>query len=196
MNEHPIDYYNQHAESFFQDTISVAMTALYEPFLKLLTDNPHILDAGCGSGRDSLYFLQNGYKVTAIDASEELSKLASKLIKQSVLNISFQEMVFENEFNGICASASLLHISRNEIDEVLIKIATSLKQYGILYASFKYHTEEYAKEGRYFNCYDENSINKLFANNQELNLLKSWISNESRINRTNELWLNCLIKKC
>jgi SAM-dependent methyltransferase len=46
---------------------------VYEPFLTLLPDNSHILDAGCGSGRDSLYFLQNGYKVKA-------SKLISKKV--------------------------------------------------------------------------------------------------------------------
>jgi 2-polyprenyl-3-methyl-5-hydroxy-6-metoxy-1,4-benzoquinol methylase len=100
-----IDYYNENAESFFSDTISVDMTALYEPFLNLLPENAHILDAGCGSGRDSLYFLRNGYKVTAIDASEKLSELASKLLKQTVLNIGFQEMEIENEFDGIWASA-------------------------------------------------------------------------------------------
>ena len=114
-----IDYYNQDAESFFRGTIDIDMTALYEPFLKLLPDNAYILDAGCGSGRDSLYFLQNGYSVTPLDASEELSKLASKLIKQTVSNISFQEIEFENEFDGIWASASLLHILRVDMKDVL-----------------------------------------------------------------------------
>jgi SAM-dependent methyltransferase len=60
--------------------------------------------SGCGSGRDSLYFLNKGYRVTAIDASKELSKLDSKLIKQPVLNISYQEIDFENEFDRIAFS--------------------------------------------------------------------------------------------
>ena len=189
-----IDYYNQNAESFFSETIGVDMSALYEPFLKLLPSNAHILDAGCGSGRDSLYFLQNGYKVTAIDASEELSNLASKLIKQPVLNIRFQEMEFENEFDGIWASASLLHIPRTEIDDVFNRITKALKQYGILYASFKYGTEEYEKGGRYFNCYDESSITDFLITYERLELLKCWRSNDTRIFRTQEIWTNCLIK--
>ena len=167
-----IDYYNQNAESFFSDTIDVDMTALYEPFLKFLPDKAHILDAGCGSGRDSLYFLQNGYTVTAIDASEELSKLASKLIKQTVVNISFQEMEFENDFDGIWASASLVHIPRIEIKDVLNRIAKALKQYGILYASFKYGDEEYEKGGRYFNSYNENSISQLINNFIDLQIIE------------------------
>src|SRR5687768_2348818 len=122
-----IDYYNKNAEQFYNETIDVDMTALYKPFLEHLPDKAHILDAGCGSGRDSLYFLQNGYRVTAIDASIKLSKMASKLIKQSVLNITFQEMNFKNEFDGIWASASLLHISRRQINDVLIQMAKALK---------------------------------------------------------------------
>ena len=190
-----IDYYNQNAEAFFKDSISIDMSALYEPFLKLLPSNAHILDAGCGSGRDSLHFLQKGYKLTAIDASEELSKPASKLIKQPVLNVSFQELEFENEFDGIWASASLLHISKAGINKVLAQMSKALKQYGILYASFKYGTEEYEKDDRYFNCYNESSIIETLGNNYKLELLKNWISNDCRVGRTHELWLNCLVKK-
>jgi hypothetical protein len=121
-------------------------------------------------------------------------KIASKLIKQTVLNIKFQEMEFEYEFDGIWASASLLHIARTEIYDVLNRMANSLKEYGIFYASFKYGVEEYEKAGRYFNCHDEASITKLFKSNEKLNLLKSWITNDTRINRTHEFWLNCLVK--
>jgi SAM-dependent methyltransferase len=190
-----IDYYNQNAEKFYQDTINVDMSDLYKPFLELLPSNSHILDAGCGSGRDSLYFLRQGYKVTAFDASEELAKIASQLIKQPVLNISFQQIKFDNEFNGIWASASLLHINRNEIDDVLKLLAKSLKQNGILYSSFKYGNKEYEKDGRYFNCYDEDSITELLDEQKDLSLYKTWRSDDARPNRNEEVWLNCLIRK-
>jgi SAM-dependent methyltransferase len=190
-----IDFYNQNAEQFYKETVNVDMTALYKPFLNLLPAKAHILDAGCGSGRDSLYFLKSGYQITAIDASKELSKLASELILQPVLNISFQEIGCENEFHGIWASASLLHIPRNEINNVLTRISKALKENGVLYASFKYGDKEYEKEGRYFNCYDENSINELIIKNNSLTLLKCWISNDARPNREDESWLNCFVRK-
>ena len=190
-----IDYYNQNAESFFSDTIDVDMSAFYDPFLNLLPNNAHILDAGCGSGRDSLYFLQNGYKVTAIDASDELSKLAAKLIKHPVINISFQQMEFENEFDAVWASASILHIPRNEISDVLNRISDALIPNGILYASFKHGDQEYEKEGRYFNCYEENSINELITNIMGLELIEMWTSSDLRPGRENEAWLNCLVKR-
>ncbi|HEX8279039.1 MAG TPA: class I SAM-dependent methyltransferase [Segetibacter sp.] len=154
----------------------------------------HILDAGYSSGRDILYFLNKGYKVTAIDASKELSKLASDLIKQLVLNISFQEIDFENEFDGVWASASLLHIPKNEINDVLSLIAKALKVNGVLYASFKYGDREYEKEGRYFNCYDESSIDELINKNNSLTLIKRWTSSDSRTGRQDEIWLNCFVR--
>lgn len=104
-------------------------------------------------------------------------------------------MEFENEFDGIWASASLLHITRTEIDDVLFLMSEALKQYGILYASFKYGTEEYEKDGRYFNCYDESSIAQLSSIPKVLQLLKMWISEDLRSDRKHEKWLNCLIKK-
>ena len=96
-------------------------------FLKLLPKNGKILDAGCGSGRDSLFFKQQGYDVVSFDISKELVDLASRLIGQKVLHMSFGDLDFENEFHGIWASASLLHIPQEEMDDVLEKLSRALK---------------------------------------------------------------------
>ncbi len=82
--------------------------------------------------------------------------------------MTFQEMEFENEFDAVWASASLLHIPRNEIKDVLKRITNALKPKGVLYASFKHGNQEYEKDGRYFNCYDETSINELINKNPSL----------------------------
>ena len=75
-----IDYYNHHAEEFTHSTLNVDMESLYQSFLNLLPANAHILDLGCGSGRDSLAFKNKGYRVTAIDYSEALVKKATELL--------------------------------------------------------------------------------------------------------------------
>jgi len=72
-----IEYYNNNAEKYYKNTVEVDMSPLYKEFLKHIKENGHILDAGCGSGRDSLYFLKQGYEVTAIDGSKKLSKSGS-----------------------------------------------------------------------------------------------------------------------
>lgn len=42
------------------------------------SDNPKILDIGCGEGRDCLYLLNLGYDVEAIDISEEAIKFCKQ----------------------------------------------------------------------------------------------------------------------
>ena len=73
-----INYYNQNAESFIANTQNADMYPTQERFLRLIDKNASILDFGCGSGRDTKYFLEKGYQVTAIDGSAELCRLASE----------------------------------------------------------------------------------------------------------------------
>ena len=87
------------------------MSSNYTDFLAKLAKGSHILDAGCASGRDSKKFKDLGYKVTAIDGSEAMCALASKYINQPVDQIRFQEIHFEEAFDGIWAAASLLHVA-------------------------------------------------------------------------------------
>jgi len=77
------------------------MTGLYVPFLSYLRPYASILDAGCGSGRDTLYLTSRGYRVTAFDYSPEMVKLAAKLTGQEILQLSFQDIEFNSQFDGV-----------------------------------------------------------------------------------------------
>ena len=82
-------YYTQHAQSFFDTTVDVDVQKLHARFLPLIKPHGTILDAGCGSGRDSKSFLEQGFKVTAFDANEPLVKLASQHIGVSITHATF-----------------------------------------------------------------------------------------------------------
>src|SRR5262245_33297557 len=101
-----VAYYDAQAEQYALETRTAEMGRLYEPFLKLVPSGGHILDAGCGSGRDALAFRRLGYRVTAFDASPVLCKMAEDLIGQSVSVLRFQEVAFREEFDSIWACAS------------------------------------------------------------------------------------------
>lgn len=189
-----MNYYDLNAEEFFSDTVNADMSTHHDEFLKNLPEKACILDAGCGSGRDAKLFKSLGYNVTAIDGSVEMCKLASKHSGINVKHMQFQEIDFKNEFDGIWASASLLHVPSCEIADVLKRLKDSLKENGILYASFKYGDFEGERNGRYFNDLDEITSRQLFEN-ADFNFIKTWITSDSRKGRENEKWLNILVKK-
>ena len=81
-----IEYYNKNADEFVQGTLSVDFSLTQERFLDKLTVGAHILDFGCGSGRDTRYFKDKGYQVEAIDGSAELCRIASHSFRGQVSN--------------------------------------------------------------------------------------------------------------
>jgi SAM-dependent methyltransferase len=188
-----IGYYNKNAQAFFDSTINVGMEHLYGPFLALLPASAHILDAGCGSGRDSLYFKQRGYTVTAMEPSEELARLSEKLLGQEVLRQKFQDINAVELFDGIWACASLLHVPRVEMDDVLRRLTKALRHDGAFYASFKYGNSEGERNGRFFNSYDEGRLQELLSHHAQLQLVSSHQTEDVRATHKGEKWLNAYI---
>lgn len=190
-----INFYNKNAQEFYNNTVSADLTECYAEFLKYIEPNGKILDAGCGSGRDSLFFLAKGYSVVSIDGSEEMVKLSSQLTGQKTIKMMFQDININNEFDGVWACASLLHISKNEINDVIERISNSLKQNGIFYASFKYGEGETVRNERLFNSYDEETLKSLIDEHKSLQIIKVWKTADVRPDRENEYWVNVLCKK-
>lgn len=190
-----VDYYNRNAEQFFRETVNVNMQELYAPFLALIPEGGSILDAGCGSGRDSLYFLHHDYKVTAFDASEQLVERSAKLTGLPVLLLTFQQLHFEGVFDGIWACASLLHVPCTQIDDVLVRLVRALKAGGVMYVSFKHGNGEWEKDGRKFNSYDEGSFASLIHQQSNLVVVRQWVSDDVRRDRDRQSWYNALLRK-
>jgi SAM-dependent methyltransferase len=186
-------YYDEHATEYVQRTLDVDLSHLYDRFLTHIPPGGHILDAGSGSGRDTLYFLDKGYEVTAFDASEELATLSSEITGQNTLHLRFQEIDFRNAFDGIWANASLLHVPPCEIDDVIARLCRALKAGGVLFASFKRGKEDYTEGDRYFNCYTEDSLHTLFKRHPTLERVEVW-TNQDR-SRDSLTWLNAIYQK-
>lgn len=188
-------YYDRNAEQFFRDTVSIDMTVQTAPFLAHIPPGGKILDAGCGSGRDSLYFLQRGYQVESFDASIEMCRLASSLIGEAVLQKTFEDVDYISVFDGVWASASLLHVRRDRIDGTLQKLSLALKPSGVMFASFKLCDGEWEKNGRFFNGYDETSFRELIKKHPSFVLSSICASDDVRPYRSSEKWLNVLLRR-
>ncbi len=106
-------------------------------------------------------------------------------------------MNFSQEFDGVWACASLLHVEKDKLSDVLKRVFLSLKENGILYASFKYGTEEREKDGRYFVDLDEASVRELLEMEGMFHVLECKLTGDVRDGRGNEMWVNVVgRKKC
>lgn len=153
-----IGYYDKNAIDFYDRTINADVQELYQKFLKHIPNQGRILDAGCGVGRDSKFFLTRGYEVLPFDGSLEMVKLTSNLLGKEALHMFFQDINFSSEFNAVWANASLLHVPYENLKEVIKGFHKALLPSGILYASFKYGTSMRRIEDRIFFDMDETSI--------------------------------------
>lgn len=190
-----LSYYNQNATQFCQNTVSVDFTATQTSFLSRLPAAARILDFGCGSGRDTKAFLEQGYRVDAIDGSSELCKLASEYTGIQVRHMYFQDLSAISEYDGIWACSSILHLTREELSKVMRKLITALKPNGIIYTSFKYGTFEGERNGRYFIDMTEETFANFIRDRKELQTEEEWVSSDVRPGRSEEKWLNLILRK-
>ena len=189
-----IDYYNTNADTYYTSTVALDMSAQYAFFEKHLAPGAHILDLGCGSGRDSKHFLECGYRVTAVDGSKELCAKAQALTGLPVRNLLFQDLDYVNQFDGVWACASLLHVRAEELPLVLLKVANALKEGGVLYASFKYGRAGEERDGRYYTDMDEEGLQALVKTVPGVVIEEVSISGDMQ-NRSQVRWLNMVVIK-
>lgn len=190
-----INYYNLNADAFISGTVSADFEAVQKRFLNLIPQGGKILDFGCGSGRDTKYFLEHGYQVDATDGSEEMCRRASEYTGIQVKQMYFSELNAKNMYDGIWACSSILHVPSAELQDIFQRISDALKNNGVLYTSFKYGSFEGERNGRYFTDLDKQSFHRLVSGISELITVEEWITNDVRPERSEEKWLNVIIKK-
>ena len=189
------NYYNAHADSYAAESIDFDVSHLYSPFTNRLPAHGHILDVGCGSGRDSEYFIKKGYRVTAIDSSSAIASEAEKRINQPVETKSFTDVREKNIYDGIWANASLLHSPKGQIHEVLRLLIGALKNEGVFFMSFKHgESEETDDRGRFFNNYTKETLSNLLNNFPEIETLRLW-ENSSILRGKAQTWVNAMVSK-
>lgn len=195
MTPNTITYYNQNTTSFITSTQSVKMTEAWTRFTTRLPPSSMVLDLGCGSGRDTKYFLQHGYKVEATDGSTELCRAASEFTGIKVKNQLFTELSEENKYDAVWACSSILHADKKDLVIIIRKIHTALRENGIFYTSFKYGTFEGERNGRYFTDMTEDTFAELMDKAGGFSLIEQWITSDARPGREDEKWLNVILQK-
>ena len=189
-----IEYYENNAETFVDGTIDVEFTEVQDRFLSYLPEAGSILDFGCGSGRDTKYFISQGFSVDAVDGSPKLCKKAKKNTGINIRQMMFSDLNENGKYNGIWACASILHLPKKELEDVFVKIIMALKPGGYIYSSFKYGEFEGYRNERYFTDFTTESLNEFLKKFPELTVIEEWITSDVRPGRQDEKWLNVILK--
>ncbi len=195
MDKTTLTYYNTHAKDFVQGTVAVDFHITQDRFLAQLAAGASILDFGCGSGRDTKYFLEHGFAVEATDGSKELCNLASAYTGISVKQMLFDELEAVEKYDGIWACASILHLAWADLVVVMQKMVRAVKDGGVIYTSFKYGQFTGERNGRFFTDLDEEGLARLLKEVGGLEVKELWITGDVRPCRGEEKWLNVLLTK-
>lgn len=190
-----IDYYNKNAAAYFESTVQLDLSDLRQKFEELLPEGGSILDLGCGSGRDSLAFYEDEFEVTPLDGSEEMCALAEIHTDLEVLHMMFEELDFDEVFDGVWACASLLHVPENQMPDILKKIGQALKPGGVLFLSVKEGDFEGIRNGRYFVDYSKRKLKELVEDSKTFRIEEMWKTEDVRGSIHEAKWLNLLAIK-
>ncbi|MGL4372771.1 MAG: class I SAM-dependent methyltransferase [Turicibacter sp.] len=188
-------YYNENAAQYSENTVAVAFETQRNILQKHLEKQAHILDLGCGSGRDSLAFLKNGYRVTAVDGSKALCELASVTLGQEVKCLTFDQLDEREAYDAVWACASLLHLPSRELGDIFDKVKVALKPSGYFYASFKYGEFEGERDGRYFTDFTQETFEAFINQMPHFEIIETQATDDVMIGRENLKWLNVVMKK-
>jgi SAM-dependent methyltransferase len=191
-----LEFYAREAAAYGARSDGIGVSKALGAFLALLPKGGKVLDLGCGTGRDTQAILAAGFDVTAIDGSAEMAAEARKRTGLPVLVMLFEELSFDREFDGVWASASLLHVPRAGLPDVLRRVHTALKPGGWLEAGFKSGGHEGRDSlGRYYNYMNPEQLEPM------LRAAGRWSSLELRTGRgkgydgTETGWVEVLARK-
>jgi SAM-dependent methyltransferase len=190
------DWYDAHAEHFTQRTMGNDMSDVYRRFLSHLPSKAHILDAGCGPGRDARAFVDRGFRVTAFDASIAMVERCARHASVPVHHLRFEDVSFENEFDSVWACASLLHVPRGQLPEVLSRVTRALKAGGIFYMSFQVGEDDRKEpDGRLFTNFTQQSLRHLLDESGQLAVIEMWEVELDGAGGQRKRWLHALSRK-
>ena len=138
-------------------------TSRLDTFLAELPGSATVLDLGCGAGRDTAHMLARGYVAVAVDGSPELAAEAERLTGHPVRVMLFEELSETEAYDGVWASASLLHVPADALPGALARVHRALRPSGVFWASFKAGTAAGRDAmGRYYNRPDEQGLTRAY----------------------------------
>ena len=131
-------YYELKGDLFFRATRGIDPSSFLSDFERALPLGAHVLDVGCGSGRDMLWLKKRGHHPQGLELSSKLARLAQEYSGCPVtLGDLLTTALLQKCWQGILVSGVLVHLSRGAVPSILQALARALSEDGVLYISVK-----------------------------------------------------------
>ncbi len=185
------EFYDNDPEGYSKKTFDADVSEIRDRFLKYVPKGSKILDLGCGSGRDTLFFSRNGYVPVPVDGSEGMCAIARRNTGIEVRRLMFSDLDYENEFDAVWACSTLLHVPSKELPDIMSKVRRAMKDGAVFYLSFKEGTFEGCREGRMYTDMTQDSLRSL-CERCGFRTLEIWSSLEPG---RQTVWCNAIVRK-
>jgi SAM-dependent methyltransferase len=194
MDEETLQFYRSNAQSYAD--WAKAPSARLQGFLALLPPGGSVLELGCGAGNHSAEMLASGFKVRPTDGSPEMAEIASRRLGHPVEAMLFDGLNEHEAYDGVWASACLLHVPRDELADILGRIRRALKPEGLFYASFKIG-EGGGRDnlGRYYNYPSPEWLRATYAAAGEWRSISSGSSEIKSFDETPATMLHLVVRR-
>lgn len=166
------DYYSDHYQEYHAETYRINPEPFLTPFVQQLAPGALVLDVGCASGRDLVWFKINGFKVMGFERSTGLATLARRHANCDIIVGDFGQFDFSRlNVDAILMCGSLVHVPHNRLPQVLGQILEALKPTdtssqppgAIVYLSLKEGGgSEIDQRGRKFYFWRDNTLRAIF----------------------------------
>ncbi len=162
------DYYEKNHQQYFDATVTVDSSTFLDPLARLLEPGAAILDIGCGSGRDLLWFAKKGFRPTGFEQSKSLAILAQDHSGCPVIQADFHSYDFSKlRFSALVLVGSLVHVSREKFPGLLESICQALIPGGLILISMKEGkgvspAKEKDQDGRFFTLWSKEDLEQVF----------------------------------
>ena len=189
-----MDYYTDHPKEYFDRTFSLDPSSFLNPVAERLSSGAMVLDVGCGSGRDLLWFKNKGFKVIGFERSAGLAKLAREHSDVGVIEGDFETYDFSFiSTDAIISAGSLVHVKHEQLADILQNIVQALERHGILYVSLKQGEGTKIDDlGRSFYYWKDEELRETF-DSLDFNVV-DFYQNESIAN-SDDMWLGYILRK-